>query len=159
MSWALARSPDDALGKVLAPGFRVNGTVVLEEDPGFRSGPRREAAPAAFTWLGTQSARVLVRTGSPALVLIRNAYDPNWHATVDGQPAPVLAADDIDQGVPVPAGKHTIALSYDDPAVGYGLVGTALSLVALLGSAALPRARRKSRTGPNHPPEVGEEQV
>jgi uncharacterized membrane protein YfhO len=93
------------------------------------------------------------------VVLVRNAYDPGWHATVDGHPVAVLAADYVDQGVPVPTGSHTIVLSYDDPAVGYGLVGTALSLVALLGSAAFLRARRKSRTGPNHPPEVGEEQV
>jgi hypothetical protein len=158
-AWTMSRSPDLALAKVLTPGYPVNGSVVLETDPGFASGPRREATPARFAWLGLQAVRVDVTVRSPVVVLVRNAYDPNWHATVDGQPAPVLAADYIGQGVPVPAGSHTIVLSYDDPAVGYGLVGTALSLVALLGSAAFLRARRKSRTGPNHPPEVGEEQV
>src|SRR5439155_17927813 len=132
-----------------------NGTVVLESGLGFVAGRPQEAVPARFTWMGAQAARVEVDVARPSVVLVRNAYDPNWHATVDGQPAPVLAADYIDQGVPVPAGKHTIALSYDDPAVGYGLVGTALSLVALLGSAAVLRARRKSRTGPNHPTVVG----
>jgi hypothetical protein len=158
-AWTLSHSPDLALVKILTPGYPANGSVVLEGDPGFTSGPRREATPARYTWLGTQSARIDIGVSSPAVVLVRNAYDPNWHATVDGRPAPVLVADYMDQGVPVPAGKHTILLSYDDPAVGYGLVGTALSLAALLGSAAFLAARRKSRTMPNHPQEVGEKEV
>ncbi|MDP9343795.1 MAG: YfhO family protein [Actinomycetota bacterium] len=158
-SWTAAGTPDGALRDVLVPRFPVNGTVVLEADPGFRSGPPQEAAAADYAWIGTQSARVEASTGSPAVVLVRNAYDPNWHATVDGRPAPVLAADYVDQGVPVPAGRHTVVLSYDDPAVGYGLLGTALSLAALLGPATFLRARRKSKTEQNHPPEVGEEQV
>ena len=158
-SWTRTGSTDDALQEVLAPGFRVNGTVVLESYPGFRSGPRREASPAQFAWLGTQSARVVANSGSPAVVMIRNAYDPNWHATVDGHEAPVLAADYVDQGVPVPAGRHEIVLAYDDPAVGYGLLGSILSLTALLGTAGFLAARRKSRTGQNHPPEAVEEQV
>jgi len=158
-AWTLARAPDQALRDVLTPGFPVNGTVVLESGPGFVAGRPQEAVPARFTWMGAQAARVEVDVARPSVVLVRNAYDPNWHATVDGRPAPVLAADYIDQGVPVPAGRHDILLAYDDPAVGYGLVGSALSLAALLGPAAFLRLRRKSRTGPNHPPEAGEEQV
>jgi hypothetical protein len=158
-AWTLSRSPDLALAKVLAPGYPVNGSVVLEDDPGFASGPRREAVPARFDWLGLQAVRVDVEVGSPAVVLVRNAYDPGWHASVDGRPAPVLAADYVDQGVPVPAGRHTVLLSYDDPTVGYGLVGTALSLVALLGAAAFLGTRRKSESDPNRPPADGEEEV
>jgi len=158
-AWTLLHSPDLALRKVLTPGYPVNGSVVLERDPGFVARPRREATPAGYTWLGDQSARVRVDVASPSVVVVRNAYEPNWHATVDGRPAPVLAADYLDQGIVVPAGRHDILLQYDDPAVGYGLLGSALSLAALLGTAAFLRARRKSRTGQNRPLEVGEEQV
>jgi len=158
-AWTLSRSPELALQKVAAPGFPVNGSIVLERDPGFASGPREEAVPARYTWLGTQSARVDVNVRSPAVVLVRNAYEPGWHATVDGRPAPVLAADYVDQGVPVPAGRHAIVLVYDDATIGFGVLGSALGLAVLLGTAALLRFRRKSERGANHPPGNVEREV
>jgi hypothetical protein len=77
----------------------------------------------------------MVDAPGPAVVLVRNLFDPNWHATVDGRPARVLPTDFVDQGVPVPPGHHTVVLTYDDPWVGYGAAGSALSIVLLLGLA------------------------
>ena len=115
---------------------------------------------AGYSELSPEHVRVTETwTPSAALLIVRNAWDPNWHATVDGHEAPVLAADYVDQGVPVPAGRHEIVLAYDDPAVGCGLLGSILSLTALLGTAGFLAARSKSRTGQNHPPEAVEEQV
>ena len=61
---------------------------------------------------------------------------------MDGRPVRVLPADYLVQGIPVPPGRHTISLGYDDPSVGYGLLGTALSLMLLLGLAGLIRFRQ-----------------
>ncbi len=69
-------------------------------------------------------------------MLVRNPWDENWHATLDGKPVPLLHADYVMQGVAVPAGTHTLDLTYRDPAIGVGLwiSGTAwmLLLVAFL---------------------------
>ncbi len=48
------------------------------------------------------------------------------------------------------AGRHTILLAYDDPWIGYGLLGSALALAMVLGLAALliRRARRSPRAEP-----------
>ena len=47
-------------------------------------------------------------------------------------------------GVFVGPGHHTIVLSYDDPAIGYGLLGSALSILALAAAVRL-LARRERR--------------
>jgi len=81
------------------------------------------------------------------VVLVRVPFDTGWHATIDGHAAPVLHADYVDMAVAVPEGTHTIVLGYDEPRVGFGLLGSALSLGAI-GDAALLAAvlgRRKRR--------------
>jgi hypothetical protein len=79
------------------------------------------------------------------VVLIRNIWELNWHASVDGRAVPLLHADSIDQGVAVPAGKHAIILTYHDPSIGDGLAGSAAALAALFVAAAL--LRRRERVG------------
>ena len=89
-----------------------------------------------------------MRSAGPAIVLIRTSYDPGWHATIDGRPATVLAGDDVDQAVAVPAGHHVISLGYDDPWVGWGVLGSVLVIVAVGGLALglAVRSRRRSTT-------------
>ena len=138
---------------MLRPGFDPNAEAIVEKDPGLHAaataglGGTAPAEPPAgtaeYTGEGAQAAKVLVETASPALVLVRNAYERNWHATVDGRPAPVLPADSLIQAVPVGPGRHVVRLAYDDPTIGYGLLGSALSLVALAAAAALFAAKER----------------
>ncbi len=53
-----------------------------------------------------------VTTPGPALLIFSEIYFPGWQATVDGQPAPLLRADYILRAVPVPAGEHTVELTF-----------------------------------------------
>lgn len=159
-AWRVVGSPKEALAAVTSSGFDPSRTVVLERDPGL-PGPRLgaaapasggpsglEASPGAASYRprGPQEAQVEVRTPAPALVLVRNAFDPGWEATVDGRPATVLAADFVLQAVPVPAGRHMVEFRYRDPAVGAGLAGSAAALALLSAAAALGvLARRRAR--------------
>jgi uncharacterized membrane protein YfhO len=59
-----------------------------------------------------------------------DSYDPGWRADVDGRPAAVERANVAFRGVAVPAGRHRVTLRYRPPAVGMGLVGSLLGLVA-----------------------------
>jgi hypothetical protein len=63
---------------------------------------------------------------------------------VDGRPAPVLAANYVIQAVPVPRGTHVVELAYDDPWIGYGLLGSALFISGLVGAAAWFGRRRRT---------------
>ena len=85
----------------------------------------------------------------PGVVVIRNAFDRNWRATVDGRPARVIPADYLMQGVPVPAGRHVVELTYRDSAVGEGLLVSGVAWALLLGAWAVVGRRRR-----RHPKEA-----
>ncbi|HEX8100348.1 MAG TPA: hypothetical protein VF660_09145, partial [Actinomycetota bacterium] len=157
-SWRIVSSPEAALREVTGAHFNPTREAVLEG-----SGVRPVAAAAGggsaettavYRQLGPQEARVDVSTKRPGVVVVRNAFDPNWTASVDGRPAVILPADYLVQGVKVPAGRHTVVLRYDDPAVGYGLLGSALALLAVAIAALALSGRIRipmPRKSPNDP--------
>jgi uncharacterized membrane protein YfhO len=78
---------------------------------------------------------------------VRTPWERGWHASVDGAPATLLRADYFLQGVAVPAGRHVIELRYDDPAIGYGLAGSAATAVGLSVAAFIAYRRRRTTGG------------
>jgi hypothetical protein len=115
---------------------------VVEHGPGSRGGGSSGAA--TYRALSPQEARIRVRSSRGGIVLIRTSFDPRWRATVDGRATRVLPADYVLQAVPVPPGRHTIVLRYDDPTIGYGLLGSVLALLVLLGTAVTLDIRRRT---------------
>lgn len=148
--WEVAPSAGQALREVTTPGFDPGNRMVLEEEPGIPKAPGRAGrATARYRALGPQAAQVDVQSPTQAIVLVRNMWESNWRATVDGRATRILRADYLVQGIPVGAGRHTILLRYDDPTIGYGLLGSALSLGAiLLVAAGLHLSRRETRDAP-----------
>jgi hypothetical protein len=144
-SWTVVESPQRARDAVTDSSFTPSDRVILERNPSLTQGAvTQKSGTARFTRLSPNSARVVVDTEAPSIALVRNPYDPDWHATVDGRPVPVLAADYILQGVPVPPGHHTILLAYSDPSIGAGVAGSVVTLLVLLGSSLALRGRRGS---------------
>jgi hypothetical protein len=148
--------PSPALSAVLDPAFEASTTAVLEQDPGlgpspsaFSRGPVRSTA--SYLPDGPQAARIEVRAVGPGIVLIRTVFDRGWHATVDGRPAPILRTDYLDQGVAVTPGDHVIELRYDDPTIGYGLLGSAVAALIVIVALAWSwrRERRERRATPS----------
>ena len=148
-SWSVAGSPGAALAAVRADGFDPDRTAVLEQEPGVAQAPSSKTFGLTPRMEGTQAVRIDVWRDGPSVVLLRVPYATGWHVAVDGHAATVLHADYVDMGVAVPAGTHTIEFTYDDPRVGYGLLGSGLA-VALLegaanGTAVVGRRRRRRR--------------
>lgn len=57
----------------------------------------------------------------PAFVAINQSWDPGWQARLDGLVTRVVRTDLALSGVLVPAGRHTVEFSYDDPWLRAGL--------------------------------------
>jgi hypothetical protein len=147
-AWAVVNSSSDSLGAVTDPAFDPRTTAILEEDPGPAGEPDDAgSAPAEGAVLSRAPQRVRFRTvgGGPAVAVVRIPFDPDWHATVDGRAAPVLVADHVLIGVPLGPGNHVVELTHDDPAIGYGLVGSSVVLVLALGGAGLLARRDRRR--------------
>jgi uncharacterized membrane protein YfhO len=94
--------------------------------------------------------RITVHTDRRAVLLIRNAYDEHWAATIDGGTTQLLVADGFLQAVAVPKGRHEVVLRYDDPWVTRGLaasgVAWAVLFLAWLASLLIPHRGSKHRT-------------
>ena len=134
------------------------GTVVAHE-PGYDLVDLNAAQPvASLAKAGTadyaesnpEDAVVAADADVPSLVVVRNAWDEGWAATVDGRPAPVMHADYLLQAVPVPAGRHEVRMTYRDPSIGRGILASALVWTVLAGAfvVALLRERRRPEPSP-----------
>jgi hypothetical protein len=127
----------------------------LEEDPKLTLGPVGGAAAAIVTYKLNDVA-IDVDTPSPALVRLADLWYPDWTATVDGKPAPILRADYLLRAVPVPAGKHRIEFHFRSPALKQGLILSLSSLgiiLLLFGVSWMTRAR--AVRAPSEPASAG----
>jgi hypothetical protein len=140
--WTVVQGHEAALAAITAPEFLPGGEVVLEEDPGVAQS-QEGTLEAIYQSLGTRSARVVVDSPTAAVVLVRNTYEPNWRARVDGRPVRVLRADSFLQAIVVPAGRHAIDLEYHDPWVIRGLWGSGVAIGGLVIAGILLRLRRR----------------
>jgi hypothetical protein len=133
--------PGQALD-VLTEGGDPRTTAVLEApvpplDPDGRGS-------AVVVDRGTDHLTVEVRSSGDALLVVSETYHPAWRATIDGRPAEVLATDHVLRGVAVPAGAHTVELTFERTVIGAGMIVTVATAVALgVLSAALWWRRRR----------------
>ncbi|HEY2589176.1 MAG TPA: YfhO family protein [Tepidisphaeraceae bacterium] len=72
-----------------------------------------------------------VNADQPGYVLWLDTWDPGWHATLDGAPAPVQIADDVFRAVRVPPGIHTIRLDFSTPGAVTGMLISVIGILLL----------------------------
>ncbi|HET9722438.1 MAG TPA: hypothetical protein VFR44_01200 [Actinomycetota bacterium] len=156
-TWRSVRSGVPALAAVLERGFDPALEAVVEGDPRIERAPEDpQSGTARYEERTPEDVRIAVDAAAPSIVVVRNAWDRGWYATVDGEPAPVLRTDYFLQGVPVPFGEHEVRLVYREPAIGRGLALSALvwlGFLVVLGWA-IVRSRRRDPTPPSPPPDA-----
>lgn len=145
--------PEQARARLVAPDFPSRAVVLAAGDV-----EGSALAPASLASLGSPdgTARITeerdervaieVDAARPTLLLVADAYDAGWRASVDGATVPVIRADVALRAVPVPAGGHQVVLRYRPRPL---LIGAALSALAVLAWASLVvRASGAKRTSP-----------
>jgi Bacterial membrane protein YfhO len=119
--------PEEIVARLTSPDSDPGGPVFLEQDPGFLPLPN-SSGEAMITRYAPEEVTVVARLVGPGLLVLSDAFDPDWKAEVDGSPAPILCADAVLRGVALPGGRHEVRFRYAPPAVARGGV---LSLVSL----------------------------
>jgi len=106
--------------------------VVLEEPPppGLGRGRGAVVTPVPIRAYRANQVELEPNLLVPAVVVLADSYDPDWHVTVDGQATPLLRANGIFRGVMVPAGRHQVVFRYQPRMV---MCGALVSGGALLG--------------------------
>jgi hypothetical protein len=140
-------APGAALPLLAEGAIDPRRSALLETAPPTLQAPADPATEAAvFRAHEPDRLELQVTATAPALLVLSEVWDPGWTATVNGVPAPVLLADYLLRAVPLPAGQHTVVLSYEPPLLRIGLtitLGTTLLLLALWGGL-IVRERRRS---------------
>jgi Bacterial membrane protein YfhO len=123
--------------------------AVLETDPGLTQRQHGVAGHAYYHELEPEDVRIDVEAPDPSILVVRNAWDEGWSATLDGRPVPLLRVDGFVQGVAVPQGSHGVRLVYREPAIGRGIALSALALLGLMAvvAVAFVRGRRGQASG------------
>jgi hypothetical protein len=81
----------------------------------------------------------------PALLVLADNWYKDWHATVDGRPAPVLRTNHTFRGVVVPQGTHTVEFTFRSAELrtGYFIYLACLAVLAAYGVWLLARSRSR----------------
>ena len=131
-SWTVVSGERAALDAVLEPEFDPAAVAVLESDPGSTPAVDGPNGTAAYREASPEDVLIEAEASVPSILVVRNAWDEGWSATLDGRSVPVLRTDGFLQGIALAPGRHDIRLTYREPAIGTGL---ALSGIAWLGFA------------------------
>lgn len=127
-SYAVETDDQTTVDLIYDPQVNLREQLILTQDPGFdlADDPEEQAEIISY-----RPAKVSIRTSSQTnqLLFLSDTYYPGWRATVDNQPAPILRADLAFRAVPVPAGDHTVDLTYFPDSFKYGLYIAAAGLI------------------------------
>lgn len=98
----------------------LHGTIAdLPSDEAFRGTARLVASSPTRLEIATSAS-------APSYLVVADAYYPNWSATVDEQPTPIIRADVMFRAVLVPSGEHRVIFRFQPQnwyvAIGLGVV-------------------------------------
>lgn len=132
-----------ALDAMAAADGTANLRVTLEhEDGGVTSEPFVPFDPSDGARIVAASAhevRIEVKAPAPSVLVLLDAWSPEWRATMDGRTLPIRHANLIARAVEVPAGTHEIVFCFVPRSL-YAGAATSL-LLMLLTPIAIRRAR------------------
>ncbi len=150
---ALKLPEDQVVPTVIDPRFPFNAVALFPDTVGFEPEPIRggqvpedvPVRPTLAEWApGRMRVTLAGTTAKPAYLLISENWYPDWHATVDGKPAPVYRADHTLLSVVLPPGAREVTLHFASAAYARGKLVTLAALLvtlALLAAAWWPRRK------------------
>ncbi len=127
------------------PGFPFTRLAVLNKNLPGQIGVDPNATALVSSY---QAHKVEISTDNsqPGLMVLADAYyEPEWRATLDGQPTDIYLVNGFSRGVYLAAGKHTVVFEYlgKREALGVNIATVSHFLVLLLVGAGYWLVRRK----------------
>jgi hypothetical protein len=143
-----------ALDTLASEEFEPYGEALIlpDEDPAMVALARAAAGSAgtcSVAGYDRASVDLVCKAERDGLAVLSELYADGWTAALDGQPVQLVPVDLVLRGIAVNKGTHRIAMRYETPGLGEGvIIGVASSLLLLLG-VVLARSRdRASRCAP-----------
>jgi len=139
-----------ALGVLLDPSFDSAREVVLSTSAA--NPPASEFHGASrILELVSDRVRIEAELSAPGYIVLVDAYDPGWKATLDGLPVPLLRANLAFRAVRASAGRHVVQFKYRPTWMVRGLGISLVTALALLVIGLLAMRRGDQRGGKTSP--------
>ena len=142
----VADNHEDAWARIHQEDFDPATTVVLEGGQPLDIQPDAEAQVRVVRYEPNR-LEIELEAGAEGYLFLSDPFYPGWEAALDGEPAALLRANYAFRAVAVPAGRHTVTMTFrpNSWTLGLGIsLVTALVLLAV-GGLALLRWSRLSR--------------
>ena len=148
---AAAKLPDDqAVPTIIDPRFPLGAVVLIPDTASLtpdtlRTQPEPAAARATLAEWAPGRMRITVAGTDrrPLYLLVAENWYRDWHAAVDGKPAPVVRGDHTLITVPLPPGAREVRLTFASEAYREGRWITWLALLLIAGLITWPAVQRR----------------
>jgi hypothetical protein len=151
---AVKGDTDQIVPTLIDPRLDFNLLVLFDRTQGINplpltAMPSPSPSRATFTRWAPGRMTIALNPAPPqdSYLLIAENWYPDWHATVDGQSAPVLRGDHTFLTVPVTAGSKRVELTFSSRHYARGRLITWVSLLLLAVWAGAGLASRRARRG------------
>jgi Bacterial membrane protein YfhO len=151
---AIKADSEAIIPTLLDPRMDYSRLVLFTKDAPVTPEPLKTMPPASpsratvTAWApGRMSLALDPAPVAPSYVLIAENWFPDWHATVDGQPARALRGDFSLITVAVPAGARVVELAFRSPDYRHGKAISLASLVLLAIIGLVPVVARRVQHG------------
>jgi len=126
-------SSDETLNHLASAEFDALHTVILAAPRGSTPAVSGTGAAGQAEILRREPNSVTLRAqlSRPGYVLLLDRFDPNWQATLDGRPVPVIRANQLFRAVYAGPGLHEIHFKYHQRGLLPGAIISLLTLAAL----------------------------
>jgi hypothetical protein len=115
----------------------LRDVAVLEEGSPLSPTSRWSSGEASVRLLsrGPGRSNLAVSLPGEGVLVVFNTFEKGWHATVDGKPQPVVAADAAFQGVRLPPGQHVVELEHRPRGLAAGFAAAAAGVLGVVACA------------------------
>ncbi|MBX9669091.1 MAG: YfhO family protein [Candidatus Obscuribacterales bacterium] len=125
----------------------INESSVASDDALSRSATETDnsqvVAVESIVWTSDEPeySKLTVKTSKRRLLVVSDSFYPGWYAKIDGSPVDLLRVNQINRGVFVPQGNHTVEINYSPMSLKIGIGLFVLSISILIGLAVSQRRK------------------
>jgi len=141
-------SATETLSQLSSPDFDPAQEVILMagSDSIAPAGGRGTAGTVDIVDRQPNTVVLRAELSRPGYVVLLDRFDPNWHATVDGEEVPIVRANHLFRAVRADTGRHEVRFYYRQRGLRAGLVISVATLAVLETLYAIELRRKRKPT-------------
>ena len=105
---------EKVIDKLIDPDFDEQEKIILNKEPNIEVSSYDVVGEVSGIKVYTESVTAEVQDQDGGWLVFSQAYDPNWHAYIDGEEIEIYEADGVLMGIYVDKGRYNILFKYEE---------------------------------------------